>query len=178
MPDDLAAIIGPADFGEVTTIITPTAAGLIVDAWWKARLAYYRNDAWWSAASAEFCRRIDGGIRRRSRGGVLPWERPVRVEWVDFSRAHAFALDRIDEILPRVLALREPAEDSTTWRGRHDDRAAWFEVSRLSGAWTCSQRNEHGGDLVGLVSAIYAIKPRPAALKLGRLLGVEVVRRG
>jgi hypothetical protein len=130
----------------------------------------------WGEAAREFCRLTDNHIRDQLRDRVLPWERKVGVGQVDFWRVHAYALDRLDDLLAAVLPHGDFTEDGT-WRGRNDEHGHWIEVS-FSGNWHDALASKRGHDLVGLVAHIYRMSRRRAAIRLARLLGIGAVRHG
>jgi len=132
----------------------------------------------WTEAGAAFRRRIDDDIRKRSPGGVLPWERPVVVGQVDYWRVHAWALDRIDELVHVVLPDGGFIDSDTAWRGRRNERGNWITVALLTGAWFDPVASKRGSDLPGLISHIYRMSRRRAAIRLAAQLGVEAVRHG
>jgi hypothetical protein len=134
------------------------------------------SDERWPVAGAEFRRRIDDDIRRRSPGGVLPGERQVRVGQVNFWRVHAYALDRLDELLEHVLPAHELINGDTTWRGRANAHGNWTEVSLLSGEWFDPKAHKRGNDLVGLIAHVFRMSRRRAAIRLAAELGIEAVR--
>jgi len=119
---------------------------------------------------------LDGDLRRIYPGGILPWERQVRVGEIDWWHVHAHALDRIDELLPRILSGREAADDEVTWRGRHDATGPPIEVSLLTGRWFDHTAHKRGYDLVSLFAHIYRMPPRRAALALAEWCGTEAIR--
>jgi hypothetical protein len=129
-------------------------------------------------AGTEFRRRIDDDIRKRSPGRVLPWERKVAVGQIDYFKVHAYALDRLDELLDRALPDGEFSDRGTVWRGRHDERANWIIVSSLTGAWSDPAARKRGGDLISLAAHVYRITPSQAAVRLGQWLGIEAIRHG
>jgi hypothetical protein len=137
------------------------------------RLAPY-----WREAAREFVGRLDDDLRKRYRGHVLPWERNVEAGQIDYWKVHAFALDRLDEILTAVLPQGDFVDAGTAWRGRHDDHAPWIIVSLMTGAWSEPATGKRGDDLVGLISRIYKMSPRRTAIRLAGWLSVEAVRRG
>ena len=133
----------------------------------------------WSETGREFCRRIDDDIRKRSPGRILPWERKVAVGEVDYFKVHAYALDRILELLPKALPWDADFVDHrTVWRGRHDERAHWITVSLLTGEWFEPAASKCGTDLVSLIAHIYGMPRRRAAIRLAQQLGIEAVRHG
>jgi hypothetical protein len=137
-----------------------------------------RPPPYWAEATRELIKRLDNDLRKRSRGGVLPWERNVEVGQVDWWRVHAWALDWIDELLEIVLPDGELIDGGTVWRGRHDPQSPWFIVTLLSGAWSEPASGRRDDDLIGLVARVYRLPMRRAAIKLAQLLGIEAVRRG
>lgn len=135
------------------------------------------NEEWWQAACAEFTRWVDDRLRQQHRG-VLPWERPVAAGQIDYWKVHAYALDRLPELLCMILLDGELTDGGTTWRGRHDPAGDWFEVSMLSGQWCNASRRRRGWCLVGLVADIYRMPSWRAAQRLAQQLGIEAVRHG
>jgi hypothetical protein len=131
------------------------------------------HDPHWQDAARWFIDRLDEEMRRQRRDRLLPWEKPVGI--INWWRIHAYALDRIDEILPLALPDGDLTEEDD-WRGRHDEGAPWFIVNRLTGTW--SEPASGGSDLAGLIAAIYGISMRRAAIKLASQLGIEGVRHG
>jgi hypothetical protein len=136
------------------------------------------DDDRWSIAGAEFRRHIDDDIRKRAPGGVLPQERKVAVGQIDYFKVHAYALDRLDELLGTVLPDGDFTDNGTAWRGRHDERAHWITVSLLSGEWFDPIARKRGNDLVGLIADVYRMSRRRAAIRLAQQLGIEAVRHG
>ena len=130
----------------------------------------------WAEAGREFCRRIDDKIRKRSPGRILPWERKVAVGAIDYFKVHAYALDRLDELLERALPDGDCIDNGSTWRGRHNEQSTWIEVSLLSGAWFDPAARKRGTDLVSLCAHIYRLTSSQAAVRLGQWLGVEAIR--
>jgi hypothetical protein len=124
------------------------------------------------------CRSLDADLRKLYPGGILPWERPVWVGAADWFKVHAYALDRIDELLARILPERTAAEDGTWWRGRHDAASPWIEVSLLSGKWSVPGARKRGFDLISLFAHIYRMPPRRAALAVAQWCEIEAVRHG
>lgn len=138
----------------------------------------HATDVDWRVVAGQFCRRIDDKMRERYPGHVLPWERRVAVGEIDYWRVHAYALERLGQLLVRVLPLGGFVNRYTTWRGRHDESSNWIEVSLLTGDWSDPAARKHGNDLVGLVAHVYRLTPRRAAIRLGQWLGIEAVRHG
>jgi hypothetical protein len=132
----------------------------------------------WRDAARWFTKRLDDDMRRRYRGGKLPWERSVEVGQIDWWRIHSYALDRLDELLAVVLPHGELVDGDTAWRARHDEYSPWIVVQLLSGAWSEPATGKRGADLVGLVARIYGMSHRRAAIFLAQQLGIEAVRRG
>jgi hypothetical protein len=125
----------------------------------------------WAVAGAEFCRRLDASAWPR--GG--PWSRPVRTGEIDYWRVASFAMDRIGDVLARLLP--DGREMPGCWfEGRCPDRPAKIRVSLLSGQWEAEGEGKTGRDLIALVSHLLGLKPSQAALKLARWLGVQAVR--
>jgi hypothetical protein len=135
------------------------------------------EDTYWSAAGQEFRRHIDDDIRARSPGHVLPWEKKVAMGQVDYWRVHAYALDRILELLPKALPWDADIIDHhTAWRGRHDKCSNWITVSLMTGRWFDSTASKRGDDLPGLIAHVYRMSRRRAAIRLAAMLGIEALR--
>jgi hypothetical protein len=129
---------------------------------------------WWEVAGREFRRRIDNHLRQEYPNNVLPWERSVAVGKIDYFRVHAYALDRLGELLMHVLPDGERVDD-TTWRRRHDDLANWITISLISGKWSDPKAAKHGLDIVSLISHVYGLSPRVTAISLGQWVGIDAV---
>lgn len=106
----------------------------------------------------------------------MPWKRPLRPGQMDFWRIHAFALDRLDELLE--LLLPEGAEGITNrgivaWTGWHPDRPTIVVVNLLTGAWDEPQTGRGGADLIGLVAHLCGLGQGQAARWLADWTGIE-----
>ena len=122
------------------------------------------------------CRSLDEQARKRFRDRVLPWAQPASPGGIDYWKAHAYALDRIEELLERALPERESTADETIWRGRHRPDGNWVEVSLLSGRWSDAAASRRGWSLPALIGHVYRMPTWLAAVKLGQWLNVEVRR--
>jgi hypothetical protein len=54
-------------------------------------------------AGAELVRHLDDDLRAKYPDRTLPWERNVAVGEIDYFRIHAYALDRLEEVLLAAL---------------------------------------------------------------------------
>jgi hypothetical protein len=129
---------------------------------------------WWAVAGQEFRRRIDDHLREEYPNGVLPWERSVAVGKIDYFRAHAYALDRLEELLEHILPVGDVVDE--TWRGRHDEQSDWITVSLINGEWSDPANKKQGRDIVSLIGHIYGLSQGRAAIELGQWAGVQAVR--
>lgn len=127
-------------------------------------------------AAQRLIERIDANIRARSRDRKRPWERHVPRGGIDTWKIHAYALDRLEEFLQRLLPLREETEDVTVWRGRRAEGSPAYEVDMLAGRWCAPGTKIKGDDVVTLVASVCDCLFSDAAETLGRWLQVEVRR--
>jgi hypothetical protein len=129
------------------------------------------NDEFWSAANAEF--------RRRLFPHGEPGPRAPRPGLIDFGRIHAFALDRLPELLKLVLPIGTESASPTgawVWLGSHPDRPVIVAVNLLTGAWDEPDTGQGGPDLVSLTAHLFGLRPVEAAQRLAAWLGVEARR--
>jgi hypothetical protein len=136
------------------------------------------DEDWWSLAGTEFRRHLEDDIRKRSPGNVLPSERKVETGAIDYYKVHAYALDRLHEVLCHVLPLHELIDNGAKWRGCRGGRSPIFEVSLLSGEWQCPTLKKRGTDLVGLVACAFTLRRSRAAILLAQELDIEARRHG
>lgn len=137
----------------------------------KATYPLTENPEFWSAANAEF--------RRRLFPNGEPGPRAPIPGQIDFGRIHAFALDRLPELLKLVLPIGTECASPTgawVWLGSHPDRQIIVAVNLLTGAWDEPVTGHGGHDLVGLVAHLFGLRPIEAARRLAAWLGVEARR--
>jgi hypothetical protein len=129
------------------------------------------NDEFWSAANAEF--------RRRLFPQGEPGPRAPTPGRIDFGRIHAFALDRLTDLLALVLPIGVETASATgawVWLGSHRDRPVIVAVNLLTGAWDEPVTGQGGPDLVSLTAHLFGLRPVEAARRLAAWLGVEARR--
>ena len=122
-------------------------------------------------AARRFCDRLDDEMRRQRRDRLLPWEKPVAVGQVDWWRVHAYALDRLDELLSRSLPDGQFTDNGTAWRGRHDEAAPW---SLLAGTWSEPATGKRGSESASWLPSNARSLKVTAVLPPEALLGLVV----
>ena len=130
LPDDVVAII--RHFGGPLSA-TRNLAGEVHRLWRQSTQGMLcPQPPWPEAVCIEFRRRIDDAIRAEH-GGTLPWQRHVAIGDIDYFTMHALLLDRIDEVLIRLLPVGRRCSGAT-WRGRRTSEAP--EITVCSGKRT------------------------------------------
>jgi hypothetical protein len=127
----------------------------------------------------EFCSAANAEFRRRLFPHGEPGPRAPMPGQIDFGRVHAFALDRLSELLVLVLPIGTESPSPTgawVWLGSHPDRPIIVAINLLTGAWDEPTTGHGGRDLVSLVAHLFALRPVEAACRLAAWLGVEARR--
>ena len=101
----------------------------------------------------------------------IPAPTPGRL---DFFRIHAYALDRLEDVLAWFLPDGQETPD-VHWAGHHPLRPVNVRVNLLTGAWDEPETGRSGQDLVSLVAHLFDMKQGEAAAALARKLKVEVI---
>lgn len=101
----------------------------------------------------------------------IPAPTPGRL---DFFRIHAYAWDRLDDVIAWFLPEGEETPDNH-WAGHHPLRPMTVRVNLLTGAWAEPETGRSGRDLVSLVAHLFGMKQGAAAAKLAKKLKIEVI---
>ena len=104
-----------------------------------------------------------------------PWQPPYTSPGqLDFFRIHAYALDRLGDVLATFLP--HGAElPGAYYVGSHPDRPILVRVCLLGGAWNEAETGQSGRDLVSLIAHLFGMSQAQAARKLSAWLGIAAV---
>ena len=97
---------------------------------------------------------------------------------LDFGAINSAALANFPAVLARLLPKgKRVGKDIVALNPRRADRnLGSFKVNRYNGKWADFATGDRGGDPISLVAYIENVSQREAALRLARMLGVEVKR--
>ena len=95
---------------------------------------------------------------------------------IAFRRIAAAASNRADDIVARWLpnGRREGPEWTSLNPTRGDKTRGSFKVNLRTGAWGDFATGDRGGDLISLGSYLHRIKQGESAIRLARMLAIEV----
>jgi hypothetical protein len=171
LPGDVMAII--RHFGGPLSAIHDLD-GEVHRLWWRSTQAMlHKQPPWPEPVGIVFRHRIDDAIRAEHHG-TLPWQRNIERGAFDYFAMHARLLDRVDDIVPRLLPVGGRRHSGAVWKGRRTPEAPEITVCLLTGRWWAPERK--GTDLVGLIAYVLAEKPGRVVKRMQTLLGVTAVR--